>query len=224
MTGGLAILVKTPGHSPVKTRLAAGLGEAFAAQWHWRAARTVAAVAGTIPAVQCYWAVAEAAAMVAPDWPGLPLVEQGEGELGERMGRVHAALLERHDFALLLGADTPQLGAAVLAEACAWLASGESRCAMGRAPDGGFWLLGANRCAAPADWLNAPCGRNDTARGFLSAMRHLGAWHMLPWLTDVDEPGDLAAMLVEVERLASPHPAQRELARWTRAALAGGAI
>lgn len=221
MNGGLAIMVKTPGHSPVKTRLSAGLGEAFAIQWHRRAARAVAAVAGAVRSVQCYWAVAEAPASVAVDWPGLPSIGQGDGELGERMGRVHAALLERHDFGLLVGADTPQLDPEVLAQACAWLASEQPRFAMGPARDGGFWLIGGNRSPAPGDWLQVPCGRADTGQGFLAAMHHLGDWHMLPLLTDCDEPGDLLPMLAELEGLARPHQAQRELARWTRAALAG---
>jgi glycosyltransferase A (GT-A) superfamily protein (DUF2064 family) len=217
VNGGAAIFVKTPGLSPVKTRLAAGIGVAAAEAWHRLAADAVAAVVGAVPGLAGYWAVAEAAPEAAGAWPGLPLLEQGGGELGERMGRVLAMLLARHDFALLLGADTPQLDPADLAEALDWLAAAEPRLVMGPARDGGFWLLGANRNPAPADWLRAPCGRADTARGFLEAMARHGAWRMLPALTDVDEAHDLAAMLAEMARLEHARPEQHRLAEWTRA-------
>jgi glycosyltransferase A (GT-A) superfamily protein (DUF2064 family) len=177
----------------------------------------VASVVGAVPGLAGYWAVAEAAPVAAGAWPGLPLLEQGGGELGERMGRVLATLLARHDFALLLGADTPQLDPAELADAMEWLAAAEPRLVMGPACDGGFWLLGANRNPAPADWLQAPCGRADTSRGFLEAMARHGAWRMLRELTDVDEARDLAAMLAEMERLEQPRPAQQRLVEWTRA-------
>lgn len=217
MNGAAAIFVKTPGLSPLKTRLAAGIGQAAAEHWYRLAADAVAEALARVPGLTACWAVAEPVASAASVWPGLPLIGQGEGELGERMGRVHAALLERHDFVLLLGADTPQLEPAHLVEAVSWLDSGEPRLVMGPARDGGFWLLGANRDPAPADWLRAPCGRADTACGFRVAMARHGAWRLLPELTDVDEAQDLDAMLAEVGSLEHPLPAQLRLAAWTRA-------
>lgn len=219
MNGGVAIFVKTPGLSPVKTRLAARIGAQAAEDWHRRAAAAVAEVAQGIDGLSAYWAVAEPAGRVADAWRGLPLLEQGAGALGERMRRVHAALLARHDFALLLGADTPQLDARHLAEAGAWLDSAEPRLVMGPAADGGFWLLGSNCRPAAADWTRTPCGRADTAAGFREAMDRHGRWRLLPQLTDVDEADDLAAMLGEMAQLPGPLPAQRALAEWTRAAL-----
>ena len=222
MNGGAAIFVKTPGLSPVKTRLAAGIGVDAAESWHRLAAAAVASVVGSVRGLAGYWAVAENTRAVTDAWPGLPLLEQGGGELGERMGRVLATLLAQHDFALLLGADTPQLDPADLAEAMDWLAVAEPRLVMGPARDGGFWLLGANRNPAPADWLRAPCGRADTARGFLDAMAKHGEWRLLRELTDVDEAHDLAAMLTEMERLDPPNPQQRRLAEWTGAICSAG--
>ena len=222
MNGGAAIFVKTPGLSPVKTRLAAGIGVDAAESWHRLAAAAVASVVGSVRGLAGYWAVAEAAHAVADAWPGLPLLEQGGGELGERMGRVLATLLARHDFALLLGADTPQLDPADLAGAMDWLAVAEPRLVMGPARDGGFWLLGANRNPAPADWLRAPCGRADTPSGFLESMARQGAWRLLPELTDVDEARDFAAMLAEMERLEHARPEQHHLVEWTRAMRGAG--
>ena len=216
MNGAAAIFVKTPGLSPLKTRLAAGIGAEAAEQWYRQAARAVAEALSGVPGLAVYWAIAESLPGATAAWPGLPHVEQGEGELGRRMGRVHTELLQRHDFALLLGADTPQLEPAEIRAAISWLAAAEPRLVMGPARDGGFWLIGANRAPAPADWLRQPCGRSDTAQGFVEAMRHLGAWRTLPALTDVDRPADLEAMLAEMSRLPRPLPAQLELAALTR--------
>lgn len=216
MNGGVAIFVKTPGLSPVKTRLAAGIGAAAAERWHRLAAEAVAEVVMPLTGLTAYWAVAEDLDRAGGAWPGLALLAQGEGELGARMGRVHAALLAQHDFALLLGADTPQLDPAHLVEAMDWLGAPVPRLVMGAARDGGFWLLGGNRSPEPSDWIQSPCGRDDTARGFLEAMRRHGAWLQLPLLTDVDEAGDFYAMLTEFERLARPQPKQIRLAEWTR--------
>jgi uncharacterized protein len=220
VNGGAAIFVKTPGVTPLKTRLAAGLGEKGAEEWYRLASAAVAATVARVGGLTVYWAVAESAASVAAAWPGLPLIEQGEGELGARMGRVHAQLLERHDFALLLGADTPQLDPALLQDAQHWLAADEPRLVMGPARDGGFWLIGANRHPQPADWLRVPCGGEDTARGFRAAMAHHGAWRLLPELTDVDETSDMEPMLAELALLEHPLPEQLRLAAWSRAALA----
>jgi glycosyltransferase A (GT-A) superfamily protein (DUF2064 family) len=220
MNGGVAIFVKTPGLSPVKTRLAAGIGAAAAERWHRLAADAVAEVAMSMSGLTAYWAVAEDLDRAGDAWLELALLAQGEGELGARMGRVHAELLARHDFALLLGADTPQLDPAHLVEAMDWLGSPLPRLVMGPARDGGFWLLGGNRSPQPSDWIQTPCGRADTARGFREAMRRHGALLQLPLLTDVDEAGDFDAMLAEFERLARPWPKQLRMAEWTREARA----
>jgi uncharacterized protein len=220
MNGGVGIFVKTPGLSPVKTRLAAGIGVEPAERWFRRAARATAAAASRVSGLKVYWAVAEPATLAAEAWRGLPLLEQGDGELGERMGRVHLALLARHGFGLLLGADTPQLDPLQLAKAADWLAADEARLVMGPARDGGFWLLGANRALEPGDWTRTPCGRCDTARGFRDAMWRHGRWQLLNELTDVDSAADLEPMLAELAALQGPCPEQQALADWTRATLA----
>jgi len=119
--GALAIFVKTPGYSPVKTRLANDLGKVSAESFHFNSAKTVAAVARqtmTTNHLDCYFAVAEQAALQNHYWRQLPNVWQGEGGLGERMERVYRALLVDHAFVILIGADSPQITVEQLTEAC----------------------------------------------------------------------------------------------------------
>jgi glycosyltransferase A (GT-A) superfamily protein (DUF2064 family) len=202
--------------SPLKTRLAATIGVPAATRWYCLAAQATAAALRRAGLPDIYWAVAEPPAAVGNAWPGLPLLAQGAGGLGERMGRVHAQLAQRHGFGLLLGADAPQLDPGLLLHAARWLADARPRLVMGPASDGGFWCIGANRVLPPAAWTQAPCSQADTAAGFRAAMAGHGAWLELPTLTDVDMAGDLAPMLAEMERLEDPLPEQRALADASR--------
>jgi len=88
--------------------------------------------------------------VVAPDrgghckrlWPhGIAVIEQGGGDLGERMR--HALADCPPGPAILVGTDIPALGAEHIAEAFRLL--GRHDLVFGPARDGGFWLVGARR-------------------------------------------------------------------------------
>ncbi len=210
---GLAIFVKTPGRSPVKSRLAAARGQAWAEDWYRRAAAAVADVVAQA-GVAGYWAVAEPDAASA--WPGLPVIPQGDGGLGARMARVHATLVARHGSGLLLGADAPQVSAPVLRDAAAWLEAAAARLALGPSRDGGFWLFGGNVAPPDAVWTSVRYSARETARDFRAALDAYGALHVLPTLTDADRAEDLPHVLAELLALPDPLPAQRALADWMR--------
>jgi glycosyltransferase A (GT-A) superfamily protein (DUF2064 family) len=226
MSGAIAIFVKTPEHSPVKTRLAATIGEAAARCWYERAAATVAAVAraaATGTGAVAYFAVAETKALAAERWAGAPCLAQGDGGLGARMGRVHAELVRRHGAGVLLGADAPQLPVGALADALAWCAATEPRQALGPARDGGFWLYGGNRVVPLATWESVPYSEPETAARFRTAFAAHGALRILPALTDVDHESDLSALRRELAALAESVPEQRALGAWLDAAFPGAA-
>lgn len=225
MSGALAIFVKTPGHSPIKTRLAAGIGAAAAEALYAAACAATAAVSrkfAELSGARLYWAVAEAAAVNDPCWADLPRLTQGEGGLGERMARVHAALVRRHGRGILIGADAPQLQAAELARADAWLADPAPRLALGPALDGGFWLVGGNRVLPRADWSAVRYSRMDTAHDFRCAMDRHGRWLSLATLGDLDHREDLPTLLQALDALAAPLPEQRALADLCRELLVTG--
>lgn len=228
MSGALAIFVKTPGRSALKTRLAAVTGEDYAQRWYALAADAVASVAvrareahGITP----HWAVAEAGAEA--DWSGLSTIAQGEGDLGTRMARVHGQLVARHGFAILLGADTPQLTVEALGTAARWLAGRDEamaphgqpdalpKCVLGPATDGGFWLFGSNRAVALNAWTRVHYSQSDTADRFRQSMGP-GRWKNLQPLTDVDRFDDLKPAQRALDALVDPTIAQRTLAQWMR--------
>ena len=215
---GIAIFVKTPGHSPLKTRLAAGIGVDAARQFHLLAAEAVAAVAcraqRDMPTLATHWAVAETGALDDPAWASLPRIPQGEGALGTRMGCVTETLLARFDAALLLGADAPQITATDIAAAIVVLRDHQH--VLGPSQDGGFWLFATRGGVPPAAWSATPWSQSDTAARFLDALGDPPVAH-LRRLRDADTAEDLAPLLVALDALADPLPEQRRLARWLRA-------
>lgn len=217
MSGAIAIFVKTPGCSPVKTRLAAECGADYVEGWYRRAAAAVAAVARTAQTrfgASAYWAVAEPEALARGMWAGLPSIAQGEGGLGERMARVHAQLVAHHGAAVLLGADAPQVAVDAVGEALHWIDDASPRLVIGPAHDGGFWLFGGNVAPPLQAWTAVRYSAPDTAQAFRTSLAGHGEWRTLATLSDTDHRADLARVLDALRALPDPLPEQRALADW----------
>lgn len=217
MNGAIAIFVKTPGFSPIKTRLALELGEDRALHFHRLAAAAVASVAQRaqeLHGMRVYWAVAEPDADALAQWNDFPTLAQPPGGLGERMARVHGQLVARHGFGILIGADTPQLATHQLEQAQQWLSVRDSRLVLGRAQDGGFWLFGANMAPPLSSWDAVEYSVAGTAAALHSQMRELGTWRELPLLTDADHACDLPAVVQALDALPGATPEQQALAAW----------
>ncbi|MBK8284775.1 MAG: DUF2064 domain-containing protein [Ahniella sp.] len=211
---GLAIFVKTPGLSPVKTRLWPRIGQRCAEVFHLASAEAVASVASQAEAqsaMRAYWAVAERPAFDGDHWKTLPKLGQGEGGLGERMREVHKQLLDRHGAAILLGADTPQLDASCLVRASLWLQEAGARAVMGRSEDGGFWLFGSNRLLPERAWTDVVYSAPTTAEKFLSGLDTAIDCLALETLHDVDVYEDIEPVVDALDRLAMPTDAQCRL-------------
>lgn len=212
LTPAIAIFVKTPGLSPVKTRLGAGIGRRIAEEWHRRAAACVQVTASASD-LPVYWAIAETEGMQHEMWPGLPRLAQGSGGLGARMATVHTELIRRHGAGILIGADLPQIEARHIDAAVGWLSADSPRHVLGPARDGGFWLFGANRALPRSAWESVAYSRDDTAREFIAAV-DASAWEILEPMTDLDQAKDLPAVLRELQAVRTPTGEQSNLARW----------
>jgi len=202
----VAIMVKTPGLSPVKTRLAAGLGRAGAATFHGLAAAAIGSVAAGMIS---YWAVAEADA---DGWQDRPRLWQGEGGLGARMARVYDTLLRRHGRVLLVGADSPQTTPALLRLAAETL--DDTPFVLGPALDGGFWLFGGRLPVPDAVWQSVRYSAPDTGARFLDSIRPLGSVSLTAAQLDADRADDLPVVLAALRALPDATAAQRALAEW----------
>lgn len=217
MSTGLAIFVKTPGLSALKTRLAKGIGDALAEEFHALSAAAVAEVArAAMPVVTPCWAVAERGALQHTLWHAFPTLWQGPGTLGARMDSVYRELLLKHDRVLLIGADAPQLRAQHLHDAVNALDNPRTPLVIGPASDGGFWLFGG-RTPVPSQAWRAPHYSTPSAASDLCAeLQALGAIARLTVMTDADTADDLTDLANALDALDAPLPAQRQLREWLR--------
>ncbi len=223
MTTALAIFVKTPGLSPVKTRLAATLSVSTAVDFHQLAARATAEVARCCqPLLTPYWAIAEGAAEAAAAWPGFASLHQGAGGLGERLHTVYAQLQARHGRVLLIGADAPQLTAELLRAAVDVLGDDATPFVIGEASDGGFWLFGGRAPIPREVWTGVAYSQAQTAAELCRQLSVHGAVGSVGGLTDVDSAADLAPLSEALAALPQPTPAQRLLLDWLHALVGAG--
>lgn len=224
MSTGIAVFVKTPGLSPVKTRLAAQIGKTSAVALYTACHRAVAEVVGAAAlrnGGQAYFAVAEMEGLAAPEWRSLRRIPQGSGDLGARLARVYGDLLARHHHVLLLGADSPQMTEALLVDAQARLAApGGPEFLLGPSRDGGFWLFAGRRPLPRELWTSVTYSRPDTCEQLQGRLAGHGTVKFLPALHDLDRRRDMAPILVALADLPHPTPGQRALAELLRDAAA----
>ena len=221
MTPGLALFVKTPGRSPVKSRLWPAIGREAAEALYLDCATAVGEIALALQGegrAQAYWAVAEAAA--SHSWQSLPVVAQGDGGLGERMAQVYATLRARHGAALLIGTDLPQLSMPALDDAVDALVHAKADLVLGPSEDGGFWLVGGRVELPLAAWTAPRYSTPDARSDFLAALPQGLRVQTLDTAHDLDEPEDLAVVAAALAALPRRTEAQERVSRRLDALLA----
>ena len=223
MRVAIGLMCKAPRPGFAKTRLARVIGEARAAALAAAFIRDAAARAARLAGALGGEAVAlftpdDAASELAPLLPpGMPLLPQEEGGLGERMAQGIALLLARGDVALLTGSDVPTLPAALLAEAVAEVAAGRADAGFVPVTDGG-WCAAAVKAPVTAlfggmAWSTPRVMEETEAAAVREGLRlHRTA----PWY-DVDEAAGFARLEAE---MAGQAPAG-DAAPATRALLLG---
>ena len=191
MKGGLAVFVKTPELSPVKTRLAAEVGETVARAAYDSMLKQASSMMRQVQdtGVAVYWAVGEAEGVSHPRWREFPAVFTGEGGLGDRLHHVYTTIQKKHGRAALSGSDCPALSAETV---CAALRGARGSIVVGPTTDGGFYLFAAACRISPKIWRAVRYSRGDTLAQLL---RHFPSQQIrqLPVLTDVDDRDSLRA-------------------------------
>ena len=207
MSTAIAIFVKTPSLSPVKTRLAATIGTDKAQAFYKLSLQSVQEITQSA-AIVPYWAVAEENGLTDPLWQDCTPIWTGDGNLGERQHRVYETLLQKHEHVMLIGADTPQISRSILNAAVDLLASHDF--VIGPARDGGYYLFGGRVSTQQIVWTSVPWSTDLTRvrleAGLPSAPAHL------PMLTDVDNQEDLQFVLQEMPVNRSLK--QQQLVEW----------
>ena len=165
-TVALAIFVKTPGISPIKTRLAKGIGNSKAETVYLHLVEYISELLETLETspgvcrIVPYWAVAEERGRDHDLWGRHNKIMQSEGNLGERIQSIVDQLESLHDGVILIGADCPYIKKSHLESAAN--AMMKNQIVLGPASDGGFWLLGKRKERPKIDFKKFVYSREDT--------------------------------------------------------------
>ncbi len=209
----IALLVKTPGHSPVKTRLAQAIGLEEAHEFHRLSA---IAMADSLKVCQekfperiaPYWAVAEDSPEAFSQWEGFPILHQGGGDFASRLAQVYRRLKIRHPSVVLAAADSPEMSPALWLSA--WRALQMPGSVVGPAADGGFYLVGSNLELPDALWESLPLSTPRVCEILYAELEKLGPCRRLKTLDDIDHGDDLIRLS---ERLGARRRIPRGLTR-----------
>jgi uncharacterized protein len=191
---GLGIFAKEPVAGQVKTRLCPPLTAAQAALLYAQSLRETVAQLRALP-LQLTLFYSGDDAWFRRNFPGVRLLPQGAGDLGERMARALSMLLTEGKAAALVGSDSPDLPPALVSRALAALDTFEVVTIPSR--DGGYALIGESR-HYPELFTTIPW----STREVLTSTRHRAfqlrlAYDEIGLWEDID---DLPSLLRLIER------------------------
>lgn len=191
-TTRIIIMAKAPVAGFAKTRLIPALGAEGAARLAERMlhhAVGAALGAGVGPVELCATPAPQHPAWHSWRLRGLEWSDQGQGDLGARMGRAAQRSLARGERILLMGTDCPELDAARLQQSAHMLESHQA--VMQPTFDGGYALLGLQRFD-PQVFREIAWSTDCVARETGRRMAALG-WtvHVSAPLHDIDTADDL---------------------------------
>lgn len=218
MSEAIAIFAKTKSLSPVKTRLAADIGESLAGAFY---TLSVEAVTEIVKAAQKqndfvpYWALAEKEAVDYTEWYDFSSLWTGEGDLGKRLHNIYSTLRKKHDYVILIGTDSPQLEPEIITNAIKKLRNQPESCVIGPAHDGGFYLFAAKTPIVEHIWTKVSYSQSVTLEELSSNLAANGITiQLLSSQGDIDTMNDLKPLLNALEANRNLLPAQRKLYRW----------
>jgi hypothetical protein len=125
---------------------------------------------------------------------GARTIPQGSGNLGARMRRVAARLLDRFPKVVIIGTDSPTMPIAFIENALRILDRAEI--VFGPSEDGGYYLVGQRRLH-PEIFEGITWGSADVLAATLDRIPHVPVVMLPPWY-DVDRPNDLVRLQRDV--------------------------
>lgn len=193
MAEHLLIFARHPALGQVKTRLAAGVGEAEALRIYRNLLAHTRAAADGVAVHKALWLAGDAPeGSEFSGWAGYEQRPQAAGDLGQRMHTAFAAAFAAGaKAAVIIGTDCPELSTPLLQQAFERLKTHDV--VAGPAHDGGYYLLGM-RQMVPDFFLNKTWSTETVLADTLADAQRMGlAVALLPPLSDVDNAEDLAA-------------------------------
>lgn len=206
----IAIFVKTPEFTPVKTRLANTIGRKRADEFYSLSIQSITQTLKEQSFITPYYAVAEKESLNHPMWSAFQTLHASGNCLGEVMQKTYKTLLNNYDAVILIGSDSPQISIKHLNNTLEKLHDHDY--VFGPAADGGFYLLAGKANIPKPVWLETIYSQSDTLITFIDKLKYYGTYTYIETLHDVDEKKDFAHILEE--RPIIPNKSQEKLFNW----------
>jgi rSAM/selenodomain-associated transferase 1 len=198
----LVVMARSPVAGRVKRRLAREIGDVATIRFYRHCLSHAVLRLARDPRWHVVLAVDSDRDAAGSFWPPRKLIArqpQGGGDLARRMQRLFALLPPGP--AIIVGSDVPAIQAAHIAEAFKLL--GRADAVFGKAPDGGYWLIGLKRTPrvlypfAGVRWSSAHALADTVANLARRPVAYAAT------LSDVDTSEDLRRERTHTERLIS---------------------
>lgn len=217
----LAIFVKTPGLTSIKTRLASSVGKTLAEEFYLHSVKAIESVAFELKKssvdLEVIWAVAEKDSEQNLLWKNFERIYQGEGDLGQRLSCIHDQLFLNFDIIYFLGADSPHISADFLKNAINdFSSSSSSAFQIGDALDGGFYLLGMKEKIPAKIWTSITYSADTTSMQLKEKIQSIGTIDELKKEFDIDTLEDLLNYKKDHFEILNPTNEQLELIKWVK--------
>jgi rSAM/selenodomain-associated transferase 1 len=216
--GAIAIFTKTPGLSPIKTRLAATISKEKAEEFFCICLKIIEKIVAKaqkmldhtlIP----YWAVAEKEGLASPLWKNFSVIYTQDGGLGSRLDHVYSTLIKNHSYVILIGVDCPLLTSEIIIEGINIIKQ-TNQFVIGPAHDGGFYLFAGNKPIPKDVWQNVTYSTATTLTKLTEKISKFNGIKFLKLLSDVDTFADLINIKKEMAKAKKLLPQQEKLKVW----------
>ncbi len=200
----LAIFVKTPGLSPIKTRLAKEIGESTALAVYEACLQSIEKRVRSfeeVLGVDIFWAVAEERGLGDRRWSAFQRIYQGEGDLGDRLGHVYKELKVNYKIVICMGSDSPLFPLSDVIAGVQSLGHGQYASFLGRTQDGGYYVFGSQENLPLQVWKDIRYSTSNTADDFEKKLKPYGNLLQLPVHWDIDTAQDLKFFLEQLQLL-----------------------
>jgi|GEM_PF-5042412 len=194
---GIIIFTKTPGISPVMTRLGISQEKANATQ-----TLLIKLIKENLSSQQVSWAIAEQRANAHPLWKGESLILQEGETFGERLVSIIEKAQSKFKSFIISSSDYPLLNCNVIQESRTLLSKNDY--VFTPAQDGGFTTLAMNKSSSLEPFRNVIYSQESTLSQILKAIEK-PAYSLLTTSYDIDTMRELLKFIKETKKTKDHH-------------------
>lgn len=218
MSGIVTVFVQTPGFSPVKAGLHSLLGREQSEEFFNLSIESVKSVIDqachdSTYATEACWVTTEPEGTLSSRWQNWNTIFSGHGNIAKRLHNVYSQLVDKHDFVLLMGYDSPHLSPKHVKNAMQYLMT-NGEFIIGPASDGGFYLFGGTQPLPESFWHQIPMGEPDATQKMIQFLNGLNyRCTTFETVLDVSTPDDFQRLPLSMAT-NDYLPEQQKLKSW----------